>query len=326
MFGITLSTLLACFFAFSAKAQAQHEPSIAAIAIENSDTFSTLVTALTVAGLADDFDACIRSYWRHGCSQFTVFAPTNAAFAAVDAGLLGKLTTNDEFKTHLAQLLKYHVIRGAVLSTDVRNDQNLHTLQGDDITTRTHPIRINDSNVIAPFDVRAFNGVVHTIDSVLLPSFITNTIPMVAENAGIFKTLLAAAGAAGVADFLGTADVLTVFAPTDDAFAKLGTATIDALLADPNRLANILKYHVVVDAVVFENELSEGSVEMANGDSIHLNKTSKSRYGKYIGYWFGWVEKTFTINEKVKFVDTDILAQNGVIHVIDTVLLPPSEM
>ena len=147
---------------------------------------------------------------------------------------------------------------------------------------------------------------IHVIDTVLMPS--TDTIVETASKAGSFGTLLAAAKAAGLADLLGSEGPFTVFAPTDDAFAALPDGTVEMLLKPENKdkLVSILKYHVVPGRVYADQAVGAGSASTAQGLSVSIEKG-----------WNGAVR----IND-AKVVNADIEASNGVIHVIDSVLLP----
>jgi uncharacterized surface protein with fasciclin (FAS1) repeats len=134
---------------------------------------------------------------------------------------------------------------------------------------------------------------------------------VVAKKAGSFNTLLAAVDAAGLKQTLLQNGQLTVFAPTDEAFAKLPPGTVEALLADPAALRNILLYHVVLQEV--PSSVAIGlvgqQVEMANGDMATINA--------------GGMGVGIQINQ-ADIVDVDIYGRNGVIHVIDQVILPPT--
>ena len=125
----------------------------------------------------------------------------------------------------------------------------------------------------------------------------------VAIKAGSFKTLVAAVQAAGLVDTLKGPGPFTVFAPTDEAFAKVPKATLDALLADKAALTKVLTYHVVSGKVMAAN-VKAGMVPTVNGQSI----TVKTAGGVMV--------------DGAKVVATDIAASNGVIHVIDSVILP----
>jgi uncharacterized surface protein with fasciclin (FAS1) repeats len=143
------------------------------------------------------------------------------------------------------------------------------------------------------------------IDSVIMPT--SETIVGVADQAGTFKTLLAAAKAAGLAEALMGEGPFTVFAPTDDAFAKLPAGTVESLLKEENRgdLQQILKYHVVAGRVYSDAVLKQKSIETLAGVDVRVSLQN----GKAMA-------------NKSQIVATDIDAANGVIHVIDAVLLP----
>jgi uncharacterized surface protein with fasciclin (FAS1) repeats len=129
----------------------------------------------------------------------------------------------------------------------------------------------------------------------------------VAAEAGTFNTLLAAAEAAGLVDVLRSEGPFTVFAPTDEAFAALPEGTVESLLADPEALRAILLYHVVPGKVMAAQVVTMDSAETAQGSSVSI-----STYGE-----------TVRIND-ARVVAADVEASNGVIHVIDTVILPPA--
>jgi uncharacterized surface protein with fasciclin (FAS1) repeats len=130
----------------------------------------------------------------------------------------------------------------------------------------------------------------------------------VATEAGSFKTLLTAATAAGLVDTLKGEGPFTVFAPTDDAFAALPEGTVEGLLKDPEALKAILLYHVVAGKVTSDQVVSLTSADSVGGPAIKISVKDGSVY----------------LNDTVKVVTTDIEAANGVIHVIDGVLLPPA--
>ena len=134
-------------------------------------------------------------------------------------------------------------------------------------------------------------------------------IVSVAGAAGSFKTLLAAATAAGLVDTLKGAGPFTVFAPTDAAFAALPAGTLDALLKDPAKLKDILLYHVVSGKVTADQVVKLTSALTVEGKPIKITVKDGTVY----------------LNDTVKVVTTNIPASNGVIHVIDAVLLPPAK-
>jgi uncharacterized surface protein with fasciclin (FAS1) repeats len=160
---------------------------------------------------------------------------------------------------------------------------------------------INDAQVVIA-DIVTTNGVIHVIDTVLLPRDIVET----AVADGRFTTLAAALEAANLLDTLKGPGPFTVFAPTDEAFAKLPEGTVKALLADIPSLSNILLYHVVSGEVFAADVVNLESAATAQGQSIAVRVEDG---------------KVFLNDSQV--IITDIAATNGVIHVIDAVLLPP---
>ncbi len=167
-------------------------------------------------------------------------------------------------------------------------------------------VSVDKANVVTT-DIECSNGIIHVIDSVILPS--GDNIVATAEKAGTFKTLIAAAKAAGLAGALTGETDLTVFAPTDEAFSKLPEGTVADLLKPENKskLAGILKYHVVAGRVYSEDALKAKAAKTLQGSSVAIAvKDGKATVGG------------------ANLVATDINASNGVIHVVDSVLLPPA--
>ena len=305
-------------------------PNIVELAMD-TDFLSLLVGALVQAdaGLVDLLQTD---------GPFTVFAPTDTAFAALldalgdDYNSLADFDTPEE-KALLAQILKYHVVAGtAAYSTDLSNGQMIETAQGESVTVNlTAGVFIQDKTdvdaSVAPADIAASNGVVHVIDKVLLPQEALDALmpptPNIVELAMDTDFLSLLVGAlvqadAGLVDLLQTDGPFTVFAPTDTAFAAL----LDALGDDYNSLADfdtpeekallaqILKYHVVAGTAAYSTDLSNGQmIETAQGESVTVNLTA----GVFIQ------DKT---DVDASVAPADIAASNGVVHVIDKVLLP----
>ncbi len=266
--------------------------------IVNSADHDTLEAAVIAAELADDLS---------GPGPFTVFAPTDAAFAALPSGTIETLLT-DPTGT-LAQILLYHVVSGQALSTDLSDGQTITTLLGEDITVTIgmNGVMINNATVVVA-DITATNGVVHVIDAVLLPPAPqpTTTVVDVIVNSDVHNTLEAAVVAAGLVETLSGTGPFTVFAPTDAAFAALPAGTVETLLADPTgALTQILLYHVVGAQAL--------STDLTNGQTV------VTLQGQAV---------TVTINAEGVFINNaqvtvaDIVTDNGVIHVIDAVLVP----
>ena len=262
-------------------------------------SFKTLAAALEAADLVDALQ---------GKGPFTVFAPTDEAFAKLPQGVIADLL-KPENKAKLAGILTYHVVPGKVTASQVVKLTGAKTLNGQRlaISTSGDGVKVNNANVIKT-DIECTNGVIHVIDSVVLP--VADNIPTVATNAKSFNTLLAAAKAAGLVEALSGKGPLTVFAPTDDAFAKLPAATLKSLLQPENKdkLAAILKYHVVAGRVYSEDAVKAKTAPTLEGQNLSISVTPEG-----------------AMVNNAKLLKTDIDASNGVIHVIDSVLLPPAK-
>ncbi len=278
-------------------AQATATKDIVTTAVE-AGSFKTLAAALRAAGLVDTLQ---------GQGPFTVFAPSDEAFAKLPAGTVEKLL-EPENKQRLIAVLTYHVVPAKVMAAEVVKLKAPATVNGQrvDIKVDDDKVYVDQAQVVAT-DIACSNGVIHVIDQVILPS--TDNIPATADKAGTFKTLLAAAKAAGLVGVLSGDKPLTVFAPTDDAFAKLPAGTVESLLKPENKdkLAAILKFHVVTGRVYSNDVLSKQELKTVHGGIL----TVALKNG------------VATING-AGLVATDIDASNGVIHVIDSVMMPPA--
>ena len=332
--------------------------------------FTTLVAAVQAAGLVDTLSSE---------GLFTVFAPTDDAFAALPAGTVEALLGNIPA---LTDILLYHVVAGEVYAADVVNLESATTALGLDVAIRVEDgnVYINDAQVILT-DIQASNGVIHVVDSVILPpAYVRNngannlnyrtgpgldqqpqglfppsaiaealgrdsagewvqiaydgttgwifaelsslsveldslpvvdqTIVDIAVANSDFSTLVAAVQAAGLVDALNGPGPFTVFAPTNDAFAaalaSLGISATD-LLADTETLTSILLYHVVEGRVLAADVVGLESATTLQGAPINISVRDGNVF----------------LNDSIQVVATDITASNGVIHVIDGVLLPP---
>lgn len=242
-----------------------------------------------------------------GEGPYTVFAPTDAAFDAIDPFvLLDLLTDNDA----LAEILTYHVAGGSLLSTDLSDGQTITTVNGADVTVSItdDTVMINDAIVIVP-NLVADNGVVHVIDAVLtVPDPTPSTVVDIIVNSPDHNLLELAVGAAGLVDALSGEGPFTVFAPTDAAIADLVAAldiTADELLA-LETLGDILKYHVV-GAAALSTDLSDGqSLTTLQGSDVQIS-----------------IDTGVMVNDANVTVP-NLVADNGVVHVIDAVLSLPS--
>ncbi|MBI1191010.1 MAG: fasciclin domain-containing protein [Tepidisphaera sp.] len=258
--------------------------------------FNTLAAALKAAGLIETLK---------GAGPFTVFAPTDEAFAKLPKGTVEELL-KPENKAKLVAILTYHVVPGEVLAKDVKTGAAV-TVNGQrvDLVAKDGKVTVDGADVISA-DVKASNGVIHVIDKVILPSD-QNVVQTAIKN-GHFKTLATLIEKAGLVDALSGPGPFTVFAPTDEAFAKLPKETVAELLtpAGKEKLTKILTYHVVQGRIFSDKVASKGwSSGTLNGAEL----TSKTEHGKVM------------VNNAT-VTATDIDASNGVIHVIDTVLIP----
>ncbi len=279
----------------SQEAQAQHRADIVDTAVA-AGNFTTLAAALGEADL-------VKTLKSRG--PFTVFAPTDEAFAKLPKGTVESLL-KPENRDQLVAILTYHVVKDRVRAEEVASLRNAITVNGQRVNIGVEDGQILVDNArVTSADIRTSNGIIHVIDEVLIPE--TKLIPEVAKDAKVFGTLLAAVEAAGLADALSSKGPFTVFAPTDDAFANLPEGTVASLLKPENRdqLVDILKYHVVEGRVYASDLFRKSRVNTLAGDRVQV------KYG----------DGAFKINQS-NVVTTDVAAANGVIHVIDAVLLP----
>ena len=276
-----------------------------------SEDFSILVAALQKADLVSALQ---------GEGPFTVFAPTNAAFTK----LLGELNiTADQLLAHpqLKEVLLYHVVPGKVMSTDLKDKMEAGTLLENNklMVDLSNGVKINKSNVVTA-DIEATNGVVHVIDTVLVPADfkldkaiqkeapkdMPKTVVDIALGNKDFSILVAALQKADLVSALQAEGPFTVFAPTNAAFEDLLKAlniTASDLLNQPD-LAKVLLYHVV-SGKVMSTDLTNGlEAATLNGEKVKFDLTSGVKVSG----------STVT--------GADMEAGNGVVHVIDKVLVP----
>ena len=296
------------------------------VAVE-SGQFSTLIAAVQAAGLVEVLS---------GDGPFTVFAPTEEAFAAALAALgmsAEDLLGNTEL---LTAVLTYHVLPLAAPAETVLtlDGESIATVNGAEVTVTVDggAVMVNDATVVAT-DIEASNGIIHVIDTVLLPPVDEapvdeapeeieaseemeepagpGTVVEVAVESGQFSTLIAAVQAAGLVEVLSGDGPFTVFAPTEEAFAAalaaLGMSAED-LLGNTELLTAVLTYHVLPLAAPAETVLTLDGESIATVNGAEVTVT---------------VDGGAVMVNDATVVATDIEASNGIIHVIDTVLLPP---
>jgi len=286
--------------------------------VATSSGFNALVAAADKAGLVPALN--------DAAGNLTVFAPTDAAFTTL-AGTLGFASAADMVAAldaaTLAKILQYHVLPSKKVAADLvaggATQATLYGFEGAATTLAldaTSGVRITDEALTAATvttaDVPASNGVIHVIDKVLVPPGVLTIVQMAQLNPA-FAVLVEAVLAADLAATLGGAGPLTVFAPTDAAFAaalaELGV-TKAQLLADPG-LAGVLTYHVVAG-----NVRAADVVALAKPAAVTTVQGDAFSVGADLGITDGR-------GRVATLLATDVVASNGVIHVIDKVILPP---
>jgi uncharacterized surface protein with fasciclin (FAS1) repeats len=264
--------------------------------------FSSLTTALTKADLVNTLK---------GTGPFTVFAPTNSAFAKLPSATLNALLNDPAKLVDLQDILKYHVVAGKVKSTDIigNNTTSLavnsaKAVNGDELrfSLRNNSLFVNNSKVTTA-DVETTNGVIHIIDTVLSP--VGGDVADAAIANSNLSSLVSALTAADLVNTLKGTGPFTVFAPTNSAFAKLPSATLNDLLTNPAKktdLTNILLDHVVSGEVAL-NKNGNTSATTLGTDTVTISTSGE----------------TIKVNQE-NVLDV-IKVSNGTIYVIDGVLL-----
>jgi len=258
----------------------------------------TLVEFVTEAGLADTL--------ANG-GPFTVFGPTDDAFGKLPPKVVKMLK---EDKKLLADVLKFHVLSGKVYSSQLSNELTAPSLnplakvriniyQGGKVITAT------GSPVVLP-DQNATNGVIHVIDRVMFPLPLVPVTGLVGMDP-MLSTLLTAVKAADLVQTLSGDGPFTLFAPTNEAFAKLPAGVLANLLKNKTALADVLTYHVV-SGTFYSAGLTNGmSATTVEGKPVTITISGGS-----------------VMVGKSTVVRADDAVSNGVVHIIDTVLIPPS--
>ena len=293
----------------------------AATAASNNPVLSTLVTAVKAAGLVDTLN---------GEGPFTIFAPTNDAFAKIPAADLKAVLADKEL---LTSILTLHVVGGSSMNAaDLGAAKMATSVNGEELTFGADGTTVNGAKVVCS-DVMTANATVHIIDTVLMPTAAApaallnpsgpacSSVPAdgagsfagmaqdpaatAASNNPVLSTLVTAVKAAGLVDTLNGEGPFTIFAPTNDAFAAIPAADLEAVLADKALLTSVLTLHVVAGE------------KLSSADLIKMGKATT----------VNGAELTFadngglTVNGK-KSVCMDIPTANATVHIIDGVLLP----
>ena len=253
-----------------------------------TEGLETLTSAVQAAGL-DASDSPLRND-----DPVTVFAPVNSAFDPLD---VDELTGDSEI---LNRVLTHHAVSGQITSDQLSDGQTPTTLEGGSVE-----IGVSDGTVtvngipVSTADIQTRNGVVHVIDGVLLERLDVVQRATVTSN---LSTLTTAVGAAGLADALKGDGPFTVFAPVDSAFADYN---VEALTGNQNLLSRVLEYHAISGQAITSDQLSSGeSPQTLEGGTITIG-----------------VNDGVSLNERVTVTTTDIEVRNGVVHLLDDVLL-----
>lgn len=279
------------------------DPNIVELAV-NTPELSTLVSLLQLANLTDVLSTP---------GPFTVFAPSDSAFAKLPEATVTAVTGDPEL---LDKVLKYHVVSGAaVLSTALSLGQTATTVEGSDVeVTSLSPVTINDA-VVTTADVTASNGVVHIIDTVLIPPDDSQSTPAPAPSTGTIAELAATTPElstlaflltqAGLVEALSGPGPFTVFAPVNNAFATLPAR--NWIIQTPVLLNSILLYHVVPGELL-SSSLTNGAVATTlEGRDVTVTSLDP------------------VMIQRSTVITADIVATNGVIHLIDNVMIPPGQ-
>ncbi|QFP77646.1 fasciclin domain-containing protein [Deinococcus sp. AJ005] len=314
--------------------------------IVSDDRFSTLRDLLSDAGITDILMD----------NEYTIFAPTNEAFAAVDPETLALIASDPDT---LQQVLLYHIATGKMTADQVAAESQISSLEGSSLNVKKDgdTQMVGDAKVTGSVDT-ADNGIIYVIDKVLLPPTLKLPAPPTPAEAPVaaapapaapaptpapvatpapapapaatttatgaetlvtrlqgeaqFSTLLSLIQKAGLADALMASDV-TIFAPTNDAFAKVPQATLDALMADDAKLKQVLTFHVVTGRVT-DTDLMGAQLRSLEGSSLDL----QTKGGVLsIGVLTGDVITGAMVNV------TPIIVGNSAVYPIDSVLIPP---
>jgi uncharacterized surface protein with fasciclin (FAS1) repeats len=292
----------------------------AATAASNNPLLSTLVTAVTEAGLGDTLN---------GDGPFTIFAPTNDAFAKIPSADLDAVLADNEL---LTGILTYHVIGGEQLSAeDLIAEGSATTVNGADLTFSEGAggaLMVDDATTVC-MNVPTANATVHIIDTVLMPAAAGATGPgcaavptsgegsfdgmaddpaaTAASNNPLLSTLVSAVTAAGLGDTLNGEGPFTIFAPTNDAFAKIPAADLQAVLADTDLLTSILTYHVIGgEQLSAEDLVAQGTAATVNGGELTFTEAA---------------DGALMVNGATS-VCMNVPTANATVHIIDTVLMP----
>ncbi|MEI2705295.1 MAG: fasciclin domain-containing protein [Ilumatobacteraceae bacterium] len=293
----------------------------AATAASNNPLLSTLVSAVKQAGLVDTLN---------GPGPFTIFAPTNDAFAKIPAADLQAVLADQD---QLTSILTYHVVPGMMSSADLVKAGTATTVNGAELQfsrAADGQLLVNGSPSVC-MDVPTANATVHIVDTVLMPGVLATSGPgcasiptdgagsfggmaqdpaaTAASNNPLLSTLVSAVKQAGLVDTLNGPGPFTIFAPTNDAFAKIPAADLQAVLADQDQLTSILTYHVVPGMMSSADLVKAGTATTVNGATLSFTRGPSGE---------------LMVNGATVAACMDVVTANATVHIIDSVLMPPA--
>jgi len=265
-------------------------------------TFTGLTGLVTLAGLGGALS--------DENASLTVFAPNDEALAKLDNATVAKLT-DPLWLPQLQQLLLSHVlVIGAFTSDMVIDGMDAPTASGESFTVNTDPIRINEDSVVIAADIMATNGVIHVIDNIIASQAVSQTIADLAVADDNLSTLVAALTAADLVGAISADGPITCLAPTNDAFAALPEGTVDSLLLPENveTLKDILLTHCI-SGNILSSMVTSGPITTLSGNTIEAVVNDDGSI-------------TF---DGATVITADVVASNGIAHVIDKVIVPTSD-
>lgn len=258
---------------------------------QSEDNYSTLVSNLEDADLLSTLE-------EEG--PFTVFAPTNDAFDNLPEGLLDDLSSDE-----LAEILNYHIVESQIASEDLDSAQTVETAADDELfVTVNGDVVVNDSATVTSADIGASNGVIHEVDAVLLPDTYVDITGIVAKRYNL-QSLEDAVTTAGLDSTLQEEGPYTLFAPTNEA---IDSAEVSELSEE--ELQDVLTYHVLPEEVL-SGDISSGTYTTVNGEDIEVEADGE-----------GNVDLTDQAGNMYMVTTADLQGSNGVVHIIDGVLIP----
>lgn len=268
--------------------------------VSEKEELSTLAKAIQASDLLNTLD---------DEGPYTLFAPSDAAFDAFPDYSVDQLLLKENRET-LNEILKYHTLPGTIKTQDLTNGQSAATVQGEKVVINAEgTIKVNGATV-STANLEADNGVIHIIDEVLLPlSMQKKTIAQLAIGDERLSTLVSALKKADLVKTLQSKGPFTVFAPTNEAFAALPEGILASLLKPENKelLASLLSYHVVANPLMAEDLMEGVELISIQGEPFTVELTEN---GTTVG--------------GATVISPDVSASNGVVHVVNTVMIPPS--